>query len=149
MLIELFIRQFLAVLCFHKLTNHLNFVIEHFLSQAGVGAEEDRGVHDGVSPGECGGDAGVVDFRKGCAVGTYQADGLGAVFAHLHEDRLSEEIASEEHAVADLFFIQVVSQGAMGEGRGRLDSNHEAKPRAVGAATGEVPGEVGNLRAET
>ena len=60
MLIELFIRQFLAVLCFHKLTNHLNFVIEHFLSQAGVGAEEYRGVHDGVGSGECGGDAGVV-----------------------------------------------------------------------------------------
>ena len=149
MLIELFIRQFLAVLCFHKLTNHLNFIVEHFLSQAGVGAEEDGGVHDGVGSRECVGDAGVVDYRKGCAVGTYQADGLGAVFAHLNEDGLSEEIASEEHAVADLFFIQVVSQCSMRKGRARLDSNHETKPRAVGAATGGVPGEVGNLRAET
>jgi len=149
MLIGLLIRQFLAVLSFHKFTNGLDFVVEHFLSQARVGAEEDRGVHDGVGSGECVGDTGVVDFREGCGEGTYQADGLGAVFAHLHEDGLSEEIASEEHAVADLFVIQVVSQGAMGEGRGRLDSNHETKPRAVGAATGGVPGEVGNLRLET
>ena len=128
MLIGLLIRQFLAVLCFHKLTNHLNFVIEHFLSQAGVGAEEDRGVHDGVGSGECVGDTGVVDLRKGCAVGTYQADGLGAVFAHLHEDGLPEEIAAEEHAVADLFFIQVVCQRTMGEGSGGLDADHEAEP---------------------
>ena len=149
MLIGLLIRQFLAVLSFHKFTNGLDFVVEHFLSQARVGAEEDRGVHDGVGSGECVGDTGVVDFREGCGEGTYQADGLGAVFAHLHEDGLSEEIAAKEHTVANLFFIQVESQGAMGEGRGRLDSNHETKPRAVGAATGGVPREVGNLRLET
>jgi hypothetical protein len=149
MLIGLFIRQFLAVLCFHKFTNGLDFVVEHFLSQARVGAEEDRGVHDGVGSGECVGDTGVVDLLKGCAVGTYQADGLGAVFAHLHEDGLPEEIAAKEHAVADLFGVQVVSQSSMGEGRGRLDSNHETKPRAVGAAAGGVPGEGGNLRLET
>ena len=116
MLIGLLIRQFLAVLSFHKFTNGLDFVVEHFLSQARVGAEEDRGVHDGVGSGECVGDTGVVDFRKGCSVGTNQADGLGAVFAHLHEDGLPEEIAAKEHAVADLFGVQVVSQSSMGEG---------------------------------
>ena len=45
MLIGLFIGQFLAGLCFHKFTDHLNLVVEHFLGQAEVGAEEDRGVH--------------------------------------------------------------------------------------------------------
>ena len=114
--------------CFHKITDHLNLVVEHFLGQTGVGAKEDRGVHDGVGSRECGGDAGVVDFRKGCAVGTNQADGLGAVFAHLHEDGLPEEIAAEEHAVADFFFIQVVGQSTMREGSGGLDADHEAEP---------------------
>lgn len=120
----------------YKLTNHLNLVVKHFLGQAGVSAKEDSGVHDGIGSGECGSDAGVVDFRKGCTVGTNQADGLGAVFAHLHEDGLPEEIASEKHTVADLFFIQVVRQGAMGEGSGGLDANHETEPRAISAATG-------------
>ena len=136
MLIGLFIGQFLTVLCSHKFTDDLNLIIEHFLGQARVGAEEDGGVHDGVGSGECGGDAGVVDFRKGCSVGTNQADGLGAVFAHLHEDGLPEEIAAKEHAVTNLFFIQVVRQGAMGEGSRGLDADHETEPRAVGAATG-------------
>ena len=112
----------------HKVTDHLKLVVEHFLGQAGVGAEEDPSVHDGVGSGKCGRDAGVVDFWKGCAVGTNQADGLGAVFAHLHEDGLPKEIASEEHAVADLFFIQVVGQRTMGEGCGGLDADHEAEP---------------------
>ena len=112
----------------YKLTNHLNLIIKHFLGQPGVGSEEDRGVHDGVGSGECGGDASIVDFRKGCAVGTNQTNGLGTVFAHLHENGLPEEIAAEEHPVADLFIIQVVSQSAMGEGRGGLDADHEAEP---------------------
>ena len=50
---------------FNKLTDDLDLVVEHFLSEAGVGAKEDRGVHDGVSSRECGGDARVVDFRQG------------------------------------------------------------------------------------
>ena len=120
--------EFCILLRFHELTNDLNLVVEHFLGQARVGAKEDGGVHDGVGAGECGGDAGVVDFWKGCAVGTNQADGLGALFAHLHEDGLPEEIASEEHAVADLFFIQVVCQRTMGEVSGGLDADHEAEP---------------------
>ena len=127
----------------------MNLVVEHFFGEAGVGAEEDGGVHDGVGPGECGSDAGVVNLWKGCAVGTNQADGLGAVFAHLHEDGLPKEIAAEEHAVADLFFIQVVRQRTMGEGSGGFDADHETEPRAVGAAVSRVPGKVGNLRAET
>lgn len=114
-------------------------VIEHFLGQAGVGAEEDGGVHDGVGAGECGCDAGVGDFREGCAVGTNQADGFGAVFAHLNEDGLPEEISAKKHTVAYLFFIQVVRQRTMIKGSRRLDANHEAKPRAVGAATCGVP----------
>lgn len=112
----------------HKLTDDLNLVVEHFLSEAGVGAEEDRGVHDGIGARECGGDAGVVDFWKGCAVGTNQADGFRAVSAHLHEDGLPKQIAAEEHAVADLFGIQVVCQRTMGEGSGGLDADHEAEP---------------------
>ena len=72
-------------------------------------------------------------------MGTNQADGLGAVFAHLHEDGLSEEIAAEKHAVADLFFIQVVRQSTMREGSGGLDADHETEPRAIGAATGGIP----------
>ena len=127
----------------------MDFVVEHFLGETGVGAEEDRGVHDGVSPGECGGDAGVVDFWKGRAVGTNQAYTLGTVFAHLHENGLPEEIAPKEHAVADLFFIQVERQCSMTERSGGLDADHEAEPRAVGAAGGGVPGEIGNLRDET
>ena len=51
--------------CFHKPTDDLNLVIEHFLGQAGVGAKEDRGVHDGVGSGKCCSDATVVDFWKG------------------------------------------------------------------------------------
>lgn len=82
-------------------------------------------------------------------MGTNQTNGLGTVFAHLNEDRLSEEIAAEEHTVADFFSIQVVRQGTMVEGGGGLNANHETEPRAIGAATGGVPGEIGNLRAET
>jgi hypothetical protein len=37
MLIGLFIWQFLAGLCFHKLADDLNLVVEHFLGEAGVG----------------------------------------------------------------------------------------------------------------
>ena len=133
----------------YKLTDHLNLVVEHFLGEAGVGAEEDSGVHDCVSPGECGGDAGVVYFWKGRAVGTNQAYTLGTVFAYLHENGLPEEIAPKEHAVADLFLIQVERQCSMTERSGGLDADHEAEPRAVRAATRRVPGEVGNLRAET
>ena len=118
----------------------MNLVVEHFLGQPGVGAEEDRRVHDRVGTGKCGGDAGVVDFRKGCSVGTNQADGLGAVFSHLNEYGLPEEIAAKEHAVANLFGIQVVRQVTMGEGSGGFDADHEAEPRAVGAAASGVPG---------
>lgn len=42
-----------------------------------------------------------------------------------------------------------MSQGAMAERSGGLDADHEAKPRAVSATAGGVPGEIGNLRAET
>ncbi len=133
----------------YKLTDHFNLVVEHFLGEAGVSAEEDSGVHDCVSPGECSGDAGVVYFWKGRAVGTNQAYTLGTVFAHLHENGLPEEIAPKEHAISDLFFIQVERQCSMSKGRGGLDTNHEAEPRAVCAATSGVPGEIGNLRAET
>jgi hypothetical protein len=73
---------------------------------------------------------------KGFAVGTDQADRLRAVFAHLHEDGLPKQVAAEEHTIANLFFIQVVRQGAMGEGSRGLDADHETEPRAVGAATG-------------
>jgi len=37
MLIGLFIGQFLAVLCFHKLTDELDLVVEHFLGEACIG----------------------------------------------------------------------------------------------------------------
>jgi hypothetical protein len=37
-------------------TDELDFAVEHFFGEAGVGAEEDRGVHDGVGSGECVGD---------------------------------------------------------------------------------------------
>ncbi len=127
----------------------MNLVVEHFLGEAGVGAEEDRGVHNGIGSRECGGDAGVADFWKGCAVGTDQADGLGAVFAHLHEDGLPEEIAAKEHAIADLFGIQVVSKVAVRKRCCGFDADHEAKPRAIGAAASGVPGEGRDLRAET
>jgi len=39
MLIGLFIGQFLAVLRFHKFTDDLDLVVEHFLGQARVGEE--------------------------------------------------------------------------------------------------------------
>ncbi len=80
MLIGLFIGQFLAGLCFHKFTDDLDFVVEHFLGQARIGAEEDGGVHDGIGTGECSCDAGVVFLRTGCAVGTKQPEGLGGGF---------------------------------------------------------------------
>jgi len=133
----------------YKLTDHFNLVVEHFLGEAGVSAEEDSGVHDCVSPGECSGYAGVVYFWKGRAVGTNQAYTLGTVFAHLHENGLPEEIAPKEHAISDLFFIQVVSQGTVGEGSGGFDADHETEPRAVGAAAGGVPREIGDLRLDT
>ena len=113
---------------FNKLTDDLNLVIKHFLGQAGVGAEEDGGVHDGIGSRECGGDAGVADFRKGCAVGTNQADGFRAVSPHLDENGLPEQVAAEEHAVAYLFFIQVVSKVAMSKRRCGFDADHETEP---------------------
>jgi len=56
------------------------------------------------------------------------AEGFGAVAAELDEGGLAEEVAAEEHPVADFIIIEVTGEIGMGEGGGWFDAEHEAEP---------------------
>jgi len=42
--------------------------------------------------------------------------------------RLAEEVAAEEHAVADLFFVEMTGEAGAREGAAGADEEHEAEP---------------------
>ncbi len=100
-------------------------VIEHFAGEAGVGADEERLVHDFVGTGQ------VAD----------DTEGLRAILLQLHQDRLADQIAPEEHPAVDLRSVEVPRKFEFFEGSGRFDPEHKSKPGADRAVAGGVPGE--------
>ena len=48
------------------------------------------------------------------------AEGAGPVLSELHHDRLAQQIAAEEHPVADFIVVQMPGQGDFGERRRRV-----------------------------
>ena len=65
------------------------------------------------------------------------ADRAGPVFLNLHKGGLAEEVAAEEHAVADLVVVEVTGEGGFREGRIGLDQQHEAEPARAAAQARE------------
>jgi hypothetical protein len=59
----------------------------------------------------------------------------------LDKSGLAEEVASEEHAVADLLFVEMSGEFTDGERGGWLHADHESEPGAVGLALRGVPTE--------
>jgi len=110
---------------FYEALNRLDFVVQHCRREAGVGAEEEGGVHDLVGAG--------VFAKRG-------ANRIRAVLFELHEDGLLEEVAAEEHAVADFLFVQVPAERGVVERRTGTHAEHEAEPATIGPALGGVPG---------
>lgn len=105
--------------------NDVDFVVQHRRGEARVGTKENRGVHDFVRTSEGSGDA----------------EGGGPVSFQLNENRLSEQVAAEEHPVADLLLIKMTPKFDVRESRGRLYPNHKTEPGTVRSATGRVPAE--------
>ena len=54
-----------------------------------------------ICPRHGSGDRITVEFGNGLAVAAYHTYGLGIVFAQLNEGGLAQEVAAEEHPVAD------------------------------------------------
>lgn len=109
----------------HKIADYLDLVGEHGGSESGIGAKEDRAVHDFV------GTSHLADH----------AEGVGAVFLELHEDGLAKKVTAEKHTVSDFLFVEVAGEVGVAEAGGGFDTEHEAEPRGVSAATGGIPGE--------
>jgi len=107
-----------------EVPNRFDFVIEHRLGEARIGAEEQRCGHDIV---------GTLEISD-------DAERFGAIFLQLHEGGLTDEVSAEEHAVADLLFIEVAGQLCVIEWGVAFDAQEEAKPGAGGAAAAGVPG---------
>ena len=84
-------------------------------------------VHDAVGLRQVGGDAHRV----------------GAVPSELNEGGLADEVAAEQHAIADFVLVQMADEIGPGEGSAFLDGDFESEPRAVGAAVGGVPRKMG------
>lgn len=59
------------------------------------------------------------------------AERVGIVFFELDEGGLAEEVAAEEHAVADLLFVEMGGQVTDSERGVGFHPDHEAEPRAV------------------
>lgn len=110
----------------HKIPDDLNHGVDHFWSESGVGAEEHRLLHDAVGAGEFAGN-------------THRS---GIVATQLHKGGLAHEIAAEEHAVADLFQIEMRREFGSGKRCILLDGDFETEPRAIRAASARVPGEI-------
>ena len=102
-------------------------MVDHANGEARVGAEEKGLVHDAVGLREWGCDA----------------HGVGVVAFELDEGGLADEVASEEHAVANFVGIEVADDFGAGEGGGFLDGDFEAEPGAVRAAAAFIPKERG------
>jgi len=124
---------------FHEVDYDLDLIRQHFLGQARVGAEEDGFVHDRVGTRERLGDGLARDRSHGRSIGADQADGVGAVFAELHEHRLAKQVAAKEHAVADLLFVERAGKIGVAEGRAGFHPKHETEPGGIDLATGRVP----------
>lgn len=71
---------------------------------------------------------------------SHDSEGLWAVLAQLDENRLTQEVSAEKHAVADLVGVEVTGEVGVAEwGRG-FDAQHEAEPGASGPTLSVVPG---------
>ena len=61
----------------------------------------------------------------------------------LDKGGLADEVAAEEHAVADFVSIEFLGKFGAREWRGFFDRDFKAEPRAVTATTAGVPSERG------
>lgn len=95
-----------------ELPDRFDLVVQHGGRETGIGAEEERAVHDLV----------------GTRVVAERAEGGRPVLAELYEDGLLEQIAAEEHAIADLPAIEMSAEVGMGEWCARPDPEHESEP---------------------
>jgi len=59
----------------------------------------------------------------------------------LHNARLSQQVAAEQHVVTDQLAIQLLCQLCAAEGSARFDGQLDAKPGAIAAAACSIPGE--------
>ena len=84
----------------HKGTDGLDLVIHHLLGEARVGSKEEGLIHD---------DIGARHLPD-------HTESFRAILAELNEDRLTEEIAPEEHAVTDFLRIEMTREIGVGEG---------------------------------
>ena len=107
----------------NEIADHLHHVVDHFRGKPRVGAEEHGLFHDPVGTRKITGDA-----HPG-----------GIVAAELYESRLADQIAAEQHAVADLVGIEVGGQLGAGERRIFLDSDFKSKPGTRCAAARVIP----------
>ena len=101
-------------------------MVNHCRREAWKGAKEQSRVHD------------LIGTR--IAVESH-SDRIWTIFPELNEHGLPEQVAAEEHAVADLVVVEVLAELTVGEGGCGADSDHEAEPGAVGAVAAGVPGE--------
>lgn len=111
----------------HEIADDFGHVVDLLGSETGVSAEEKRLVHDAVG------------LRQ--LSGTTNA--LRTISFQLHERRLTHEIATKEHTVADFVLIEVTNQFSSREGSTFFERDFETKPGAVGATSGIVPREMG------
>ncbi len=124
---------------FHELTDDFHYEIDLTGGHARVGAEEKRVIHDAVRHGErrlwivgCGswlGRVATVDHAKRAGVVAHELD----------EGGLADEVATEEHAVADFMVIEFLREIGAGEWSGFLNGHFESEPRAVGLTAAIVP----------
>ena len=104
---------------FHIGVNGFDDVVQHFTGESGVSAHEQRLLHDAVGPAQI----------------PHHAKGAGPVFPELHQNGLPDEVAAEQHSVADLLLVQMSRELEFAEGRRGFDAHHEPKPGADRAVT--------------
>ena len=97
--------------------------IEVFRTQAGIRADEDSFIHDAVGPGE------IADDAKR----------PGRLLKKVHKCRLTHEVSTEQHAVANFRGVEVLDEFRAREWRGLPHQHHEAKPGRIAAVPAAVP----------
>ena len=103
-----------------EMRQDLHHVIDLLHRQAGIGAEEQGMVHDPVRSRKLAGDS----------------HGGRIITTQLDEDGLANEVAAEQHPVADLPLVEFLREFGAGEGGILPDGDLEAEPRAVRATSG-------------
>ena len=67
------------------------------------------------------------------------AEGARTILAKLGEDWLPKQVSTKEHAVADLFLVEVLGQCGVIEWRTCTHAQHEAEPGGIRSAPRTTP----------